>query len=90
MPGGGTCRGDSCMAARDGVLQMATGRAVLMTTITGQRRRLRRLRGICGTRAGGGIARRLAAAAAGSLIRRHRQLHLDRLTAARRYLYRGA
>lgn len=90
MPGGDTRRGGGCMAARDGVLQMATGRRGVLLLATGQRRRLRRLRGICETSAGGGIAGRLAAAAAGPLIRRHRQLHLDRLTAARRYLNRGA
>lgn len=68
MPGGDTRRGGGCMAARNGMLQMATGRRGVLLA-TGQRRRLRRLRGICGTSAGGEIARRLAAAAAGPLVR---------------------
>ena len=96
MPsGGGICR----VAARGGVLQMATGRRRVVLMARGQRRRrrrrrLRRLRGVreTGRRAGGDIARRLSAAAAAAdpLIRRNRQLHLNRLAAARRYLYGGA
>lgn len=67
---------------------MATGRRIVVTR-RGRSLRRRRLRSVWAT-ARGSIARLLlAAAAAAPLIRRYRQFHLDRFTAAWRYLDRG-